>query len=64
MGLDTLLDLLPDETNTRYRFIYNGIVAEVTSLQSARYRYLKCDRSPEKVMACISPAYMHSLKFR
>ncbi len=41
----------------------NGKVAEVTSLQSVGYRYLKCGGSPEKVMACISAGYMLSLKF-
>ena len=39
----------------------NGNVAEVTSLQSAIY--LKFGRSPEHVMARISPGYMLSLKF-
>ncbi len=33
----------------------NAEVEEGTSLQSARYRYLKCGISPEKVMVCIFP---------
>ncbi len=58
-GLYAVLDLLPDEI--KYSFMDNGKAAAVTSLQSARYRYLKCGRSPEKVIACISPGYILSL---
>ena len=40
----------------------NGNVAEVTSFQSAII-LLQFGRSPEKLMACIFPDYMLSVKF-
>ncbi len=55
-GLDPLLDHLPDEMN----IMDNGNVAEVTSLQTVIY--FKIWQFARKVIGCISPNYMLSLK--